>query len=478
MKVPSLARAAADYAARGWLIFPLRPHTKLPLTPNGFKAATSDPQVVRDWWARSPNANIGLVPAPSGLLVFDVDGPEADALAGSLGLCAEPTLTALTGRRFLPVSDPKHYDQARHLYFSTQGLDIGLIARLGNPTLGGVLEVKAAAGYVVVPPSVHPESGACYQWEGVEEAVLRVPPGAVAALAGISAKVERGMRASGPILPGARRPTLFKYAGALRRVGCSEAGIVAALRTENASRCQPPLEDAVVVGLASDIRRYQPGESASGALPPLCRVPVDAAGDPHLTPDTFKVLVEMGRHADRDTHVAWPSASTLAQRCSISLRTAQRALQALERRMYLTRAAISRGRSTTFRVMSEPTLRNLQRVPEAMVARLGRLGLIRLALYPRSIDWGLRVDFLRGVTYDRALSQVQPPLPSSLEAAALPPCDNPRPNLRHPSVVLTGEQGWGESGSTRGAREKQGGMGSPWTSRRPSGAAKDGRHEF
>src|SRR5947209_4178613 len=69
----SLLRSALDYVALGIPVFPCAA-TKKPLTPNGFKDASLDEQQVRDWWARWPEAMIGVPTGPvSGLDVLDLD---------------------------------------------------------------------------------------------------------------------------------------------------------------------------------------------------------------------------------------------------------------------------------------------------------------------------------------------------------------------------------------------------------------------
>jgi hypothetical protein len=40
------------YAEHGFPIFPCSPHGKEPLTPHGFKDATTDLQQIREWWGR------------------------------------------------------------------------------------------------------------------------------------------------------------------------------------------------------------------------------------------------------------------------------------------------------------------------------------------------------------------------------------------------------------------------------------------
>jgi hypothetical protein len=87
----SMLDAAIRYAARGWHVFPCwwitdgacscgrqcRSPGKHPMTSDGFKSATTDPDRIRECWTRFPNANIGIRTGPeSGLWVLDVDGEE------------------------------------------------------------------------------------------------------------------------------------------------------------------------------------------------------------------------------------------------------------------------------------------------------------------------------------------------------------------------------------------------------------------
>ncbi|MGH7487948.1 MAG: bifunctional DNA primase/polymerase, partial [bacterium] len=56
----ALATAALEYAARGWPVLPIRPRAKLPLTEHGLHDATTDPELITQWWERWPDANIGI----------------------------------------------------------------------------------------------------------------------------------------------------------------------------------------------------------------------------------------------------------------------------------------------------------------------------------------------------------------------------------------------------------------------------------
>lgn len=42
---------ALDLLEHGYAVFPCNEQTKVPLTRNGFKAATGDPELVTTWWA-------------------------------------------------------------------------------------------------------------------------------------------------------------------------------------------------------------------------------------------------------------------------------------------------------------------------------------------------------------------------------------------------------------------------------------------
>jgi putative DNA primase/helicase len=44
----------------------------------------------------------------------------------------------------------------------------------------------------------------------------------------------------------------------MRRKGCSELAILAALRIENTARCEPPLDDEEIATIARSVSRYAP----------------------------------------------------------------------------------------------------------------------------------------------------------------------------------------------------------------------------
>lgn len=147
-------RAAIDYASAGWAVFPVAPRAKTPLTSNGFKAATTDAKIIRDWWAKTPEANIGLDCGKSGLVVIDLDRRgDKDGFAEWAELVERQhlpakTYTSLTG------------GGGQHLLFKAPA---GVEIKNSAGKLAPGIDVRGAGGYIVLPPSIHP-SGKPYQW--------------------------------------------------------------------------------------------------------------------------------------------------------------------------------------------------------------------------------------------------------------------------------------------------------------------------
>jgi hypothetical protein len=180
--VNELQAAALGYAAVDYEVFPLRgklPHGNCPeCTPrsrryrehaavdcqhelcHGLYAATTDPERVGRWWDRWPGDGIGAR-VPRSLIVLDVDPRHGgDARLAELEAGFErlpPTRVSYSGRG----------DGGCHLWFLHPG---------GKPTIRALREVlgrgpeelgldlKGHEGYVVLPPSRHPDTGQPYRW--------------------------------------------------------------------------------------------------------------------------------------------------------------------------------------------------------------------------------------------------------------------------------------------------------------------------
>lgn len=152
----SFLDSALELAARGFPVFPLQPRSKEPYPGSrGLGDATLDAAQIRDWWTRAPESNVGLRPPP-GVLVVDPD-PRNGGLASLAKLEAEgrslpETLTARTGRG----------DGGIHAYYRVP-LELTSWPKECAP---GV-DLKGPGGYLVAPPSVHPDTGRPYVWHDV-----------------------------------------------------------------------------------------------------------------------------------------------------------------------------------------------------------------------------------------------------------------------------------------------------------------------
>jgi len=158
---PMMLDHALDLAGLGWQVFPCRPtgpKAKAPLTEHGHLEATTDPDQIRAWWSRWPDAMIGA-PVPAALLVLDID-PRHGGDVGIAQLEADhgalpATLTTISGRG----------DGGKHLYFRRPA------GAVTSTRLPKGIDLKAA-GYCVVPPSLHPDTGRPYQWIDADPVAL------------------------------------------------------------------------------------------------------------------------------------------------------------------------------------------------------------------------------------------------------------------------------------------------------------------
>jgi hypothetical protein len=270
----SMLEAALAYARRGWPVIPLHNPTrrgcscsnaacespgKHPRTRTGLKEGTTDPEQIRLWWRKWPEANIGVLTGPqSGICVLDVDGDEGlqalTALTMEGGL--PQTLRARTGR-----VNGDGQCHGFHLYFR---LPEGVSLRSSAGQLGKGLDLRAAGGYVVAPPSLH-ASGLRYEWCSPEVEIAGAPEflrrtrsiSAVAKDAGV--QIPRGQRNS----------SLTRLAGGMRRQGASRTTIESALLKENSERCDPPLPEEEVLQIAESACRYPPGQQARREPAPI-----------------------------------------------------------------------------------------------------------------------------------------------------------------------------------------------------------------
>lgn len=150
---PRLLDAALTYAGWGWPVFPLKARSKVPVTPHGFKDATTDPRRIKGWWTNT-EYNIGL---PTGIAfdVIDIDVPDGPVSLTKLLALIDPH----TGRGPLPDAHGVVATASGGTHYYTEVKGGGNKARI----MPGI-DTRGVGGYVVAPPSTLGEPGRSWSW--------------------------------------------------------------------------------------------------------------------------------------------------------------------------------------------------------------------------------------------------------------------------------------------------------------------------
>jgi hypothetical protein len=261
---PSALEAALWYA-QNWraLVAPADPLEKKPLIATGKDHAehsSSDPAVIRSWsaWKR-PGVRVAVITGPkSGVLLLDADQhtPEIDGVE---------SLAALE-QRLGPLPELTPRARTAHGLHVTLGYPDGAVIRNSASTLAPGVDVRGAGGLFIAPPA--PDRAWLAEAHPEDTPLAALPTAWAEALAGAApgAGSASHQRPPGARIPkGQRHATLYSHAGRLRRFGHTEAEILALLRTMNAARCDPPLEDGELVEMARDASRYTPAPTLLNA---------------------------------------------------------------------------------------------------------------------------------------------------------------------------------------------------------------------
>lgn len=278
-----LLKAALKYAQMALPVFPLHSPRKEgcscgnaqcknvgkhPHTLHGFKDATTDEKQIRTWWKKWPKANIGIrTGKESGIVVLDEDPRHGGPLSlkrleqthGGLPPC--PTVRTGGG--------------GRHRYLKYPGVPVK-----SKTGIAPGVDIRGDGGYIVAPPSRH-ESGKQYEWSAHANLDhMEIPPLPEWLQEVVAERAPKKTETSdGAIREGERNTALTSLAGAMRRKGASEETILAALTEENQGRCEPPLPEKEVEGIATSISRYAPAENDSNKKPSQATQLVASASD-------------------------------------------------------------------------------------------------------------------------------------------------------------------------------------------------------
>lgn len=236
----------SKYVDLGFTVIPTLPNKKAAVMEwEPYQTRKPTEAELLSWFGNGKPHNVAIVTgAASGVIVLDVDGDEGRASIAGKELPPTPTVKTARGV---------------HYYYKWPGYRMPGKVRF----LPG-LDTRGDGNYAIAPPSKH-QSGAVYEWAiSPDEMPFSDPPAWLLACHKPKPTDAPAKPTTGDAIPeGQRDSTLASLAGTMRRRGMSEAGILAALRAENAARCVPPLDDAQVVKIAGSIGRYAPAKDGA-----------------------------------------------------------------------------------------------------------------------------------------------------------------------------------------------------------------------
>ncbi len=210
---------------------------KHPRTMNGLDDASCDPDTIKRWWGQWPDANVGV--RTDAVVRIDIDLPDvAEALSADVPLQAETELVRTPRRGGLHIALKVLRPVAGRDLFLSDGRKLG--------------ELKAARGYVLVPPSaigtgeyqlLSPDGNDPIEVDDPVAWLRNVLPAFGYNLAGESERPARAYEAlSGAVYEGeGRHNALVSYSGKVWVEGMAPETLASVLQAVNEAQCRPPL---------------------------------------------------------------------------------------------------------------------------------------------------------------------------------------------------------------------------------------------
>lgn len=254
-----LFEAALKYAQMGLAVFPLQEKGKEPATNNGFKDATTEERQIKLWWRKNPNYNIGIATGQKsgGLVAIDMD---IDKDQGKDGY---RVFTNWCNQNFLVLPDSWLSITGRggyHLFYKSA------FPLPNKANWLDSVDIRADGGYVVAPPSVHP-NGNKYEWEQAPDEYDLITSDDIDVEFVFNSILASNLKEKGKTLnipdeipEGHRDEMMFKLACKYQSMGMSDDAMLAALLKENEIRCKPPLTEKEIQRKVEQALKYQKGE--------------------------------------------------------------------------------------------------------------------------------------------------------------------------------------------------------------------------
>ena len=137
---------AEKYISLGWSLIPIKPNNKEPLIPwKEYQTRKANLEEVQEWLKKWPEMNLGVVTGKlSQIVVVDLDGLEGMEYGVLHKIVSGIQQTTGNGKQIF-------YKWTEHVDNSVSKIAPGV-------------DIRGDAGFVVVPPSQHP-NGKLYRWE-------------------------------------------------------------------------------------------------------------------------------------------------------------------------------------------------------------------------------------------------------------------------------------------------------------------------
>ena len=250
-----MLNSALDYANQGLAVFPCKRGSKAPAVAHGFKDATTDVAQIKEWWTSHPEWNVAIATGEvsGGLVVIDVD-MHGDSRAFEFIRNWEEEHGALKKTWITKTGTG-----GRHILYKGDN-------NLRNTTNADIsIDVRATGGYIVAPPSIHPNKTA-YSWYKKEGDIAEIDESVYEFLEAISKRNDftKALVIPDKINKGARNDTLFRYCCSLQRQGWSNGDIWKKLNKLSEENCTEPCDNAELLKIFNSSLKYPKGTPAEG----------------------------------------------------------------------------------------------------------------------------------------------------------------------------------------------------------------------
>jgi len=211
----------------------------------GIYKATLDPSKIQKQFSGQSNVTgVTAHAIEGGCVVLDVDG--------EVGFESLVRLQEETGLKLdVPTCHSGSGDGAHLWYLLPNGAEVKQGPLTGYPGL----ELKM---WVVVPPSIHPDTQEQYQWEtSLAQGARRELPEAIVELAAKRERLE--VESTGEIPKGTRNDTLYRLGCSMRGNGVGADVIREVLGRKNRLECVEPLPDVELNRIVESVLEHRPG---------------------------------------------------------------------------------------------------------------------------------------------------------------------------------------------------------------------------